>query len=345
MKLRILSSIIASVIASLASIFLYRYSGESNNSNIVFIYVTSQQIAGLATIFLLYGTQFEIKEKITIPVWNIIIFSVLLIPFLPILSVTCLLFSRTCIQKFGKIQASRNILKIMLVSGFALILFFFDSNWLVLGIAFTPIIPMLIIGETVFEAPNIFFINSKIGWSILLRSSVDLALLLPIIIINFLTKYYLSSEYYLDIQKLIFCLSGLAIVTTVLEKIIFDKNLNNAYISKIVLNNTIIFLITYIGVIILAYFLSIKREYWWYLIIAPIVNLSFTALLAKIRSSLEVKDCIRLAFKWVVLTFIFTILSFILLKIGLNPVNSITTSMICLSLSQLATLILIKKLI
>lgn len=343
MKLRILTSIIASVIASLASILLYRYSGENNNSNIIFIYVTSQQLAGLATIFLLYGAQFEIKEKITISVWSIIIFSVLLIPFLPILGVTCLLFSRTCIQKFGKIRKSSNLLKIILVSGFALTLFFFKSNWLLLVISFAPVIPMLIIGETIFEAPNIFLINNKIVESILLRSSIDLALLLPIIVINFFTKYYLSPEYYLDIQHLIFCLSGLAIVTTILEKIIFDDILHYNYKSNIVLNNFIIFLITYIGVGLLAYFLSIKKEYWWYLIITPIINLAFTALLAQIRSSLDVMDCINLAIKWVISAFFFTILASILIIVGLNPVISVATSMICLSLVQLVFLFLLYK--
>jgi hypothetical protein len=345
LKLRILSSITSSIIAALASILLYRYSGESNNSNIIFIYITSQQIAGLATIFFLYGAQFEIKEKISIPVWNIIISSVLLIPFLPIIGVSCLLFSRTCIQKFGKIQASRNLLKIIFVSGFALILYFFNSNWFLIGIAFVPFIPMLIIGETVFEAPNIFLINYKIAQSILLRSSIDLALLLPIIVINFLTKYYLSSENYLDIQKLIFCLSGLAIVTSTLEKIIFDKKFHDTYKSKIIFNNFIILIITYIGVTVLASILSIKIEYWWYLTITPLINLTFTALLAQLRGFLGVKDCIRLALIWAALTVIFTIFASILLIIGINPVVSVITSMIGLSLSQLGTLFLLRKLI
>lgn len=343
MNLRILPSILASILASLASILLYSYYGESSNANIIFIYVTSQQIAGLATIFLLYGAQFEIKEKINISAWKFVAFSVLFIPFIPILGVTCLLFSRICLQKFGKIHSSKNLLKVIVGFGFLFILFLLDNNWLLFGIAFLPIIPLLIIGESVFEAPNIFLINSKIAQSILLRSSIDLALLLPIICINLSTKYFFSSEYYLEIQKIIFCLSGLAIVTTILEKIIFDEKLNESYKSKIVFNNFIILVITYIGVIILAFILSIKQEYWWYLTITPLINLIFTALLAQIRFSLSVKDCIVLAIKWATLTIFFVIFTSILLVIGINPVFSVIVSMIGLSLLQLATLFLLRK--
>ena len=190
MKLRILTSVISAIISSLASIILYKYYSDKD-SNIIFIYVTSQQIAGLLAIFLLYGAQFEIKDKLTLSAWKIIFFSVLTIPFLPILSVTCLLFSRISIQKFGKIQSTDKILKVLLVLLCVLILYYFNSNWLLLTVAFFPIIPMLLIGESAFEAPNLFLINKNTVISIALRSSIDLALLFPMILINFLTKFYL----------------------------------------------------------------------------------------------------------------------------------------------------------
>ena len=104
-------------------------------------------------------------------------------------------------------------------------------------------------------------------------------------------------------------------------------------------------MITYIGVFVLAFILSIEREYWWYLTITPVINLSFTALLAQMRVFLSVKDCIRLAIIWAALTVIFAIFASILLIIGINPVVSVITSMIGLSLSQLGTLFLLRKLI
>ena len=342
MKLRILTSVISAIISSLASIILYKYYSDKD-SNIIFIYVTSQQIAGLLAIFLLYGAQFEIKDKLTLSAWKIIFFSVLTIPFLPILSVTCLLFSRISIQKFGKIQSTDKILKVLLVLLCVLILYYFNSNWLLLTVAFFPIIPMLLIGESAFEAPNLFLINKNTVISIALRSSIDLALLFPMILINFLTKFYLSPENYLEIQKLIFCLSGLAIATTVLEKIIFDKNLTHSYNLKRARNNAIFFLTTYIGVGILAYSISIDEEYFWYLIIAPTINLIFTKILAKIRSCLDIKDCISLALKYILFALLFTILSLVLIADGLNTVNSVMISIMGLSLSQLAILYFLHK--
>lgn len=340
MKLRLLSSVVSSIISSIISIFLYKYYGDSNN-NIIFTFVTSQQIAGIAIIFLLYGAQFEIKNKVRISAWKIILFSLLFIPFFPILSITCLLISRIALQKFGRIQPTKNSYKILsLILLLSIVIFNFKNNYylILFLIIFISLIPILFIGESAFESPNFLVINWNILKAILLRSSLDLSLLFPMILINFITKIYFNINDYLEIQKLIFCLSGLAIATTIFEKIIFDNNLTKDYSKKFWRNNVIIFLITYIGVGLLAHIISIKADYWWFLIITPAINLIFTQLLSKIRFHLNINKCLKITLIYFLFTILFAILSAALYFTGLNPVNSIIISVICLSISQLVVL-------
>lgn len=342
MKLRIFTTIISALISSLAGILLYKYYSE-NNDNIIFIFVSAQQISGFIVIFFLYGAQFEIKEKMMIKSWNIIIISALLIPFFPILSLSCLFISRVALQKFGKLDCSGQIYKIIYILFILFILLCFNSNWLLLVVAFFPLIPMLLIGESSFEAPNIFFINWKNLKAIFLRSSLDLSLLFPMILINIFTKYLLTQEDYIEVQKIIFCLSGLAIINTILEKIIFDKNISNSYNLNVVRNNSIILLFTYIGVGAISYLISVDLKYWWYLTIAPFLNFLFTNLLAKKRSNLSIQECLIVSLKYMLSTFLIVILSFTLVFYEFHPINSILLSMILLTLFQFSALVSVEK--
>jgi hypothetical protein len=342
LKLRILTSAITSIISSLVSIYLYKYYSNDNN-DILFIYVTSQQIAGLATIFFFYGANFEIKDKFSISAWKIIVFSILVIPFFPILSITCLLFSRVALQKFGKLQSRNNFYKIALVFFVIIILFYLKYNWLLFLIIYLSLIPYLFIKESIFQLPNFLLINKNSLISILLRTSIDLALLFPMILINLLTKYFLLTEDYLEIQKIIFCLSGLAIATTILEKIIFDTNLFKIYNIHKIRNNFIMLIVTYIGVALLAFLISIEYKYWWYLIISPAINFFYTELLTKIRSYLKFEDCFNIALKYFIGTLFFATLASFFIILDYNPINSIIICMFFLSLYQLQLLIFLKK--
>lgn len=343
MKLRIFTSIISAILSSLVGIYLYKYYAE-NNDNIIFIFVTAQQISGLVTIFFLYGAQFEIEEKISISTWNIIIISALVIPFIPLLSVSSLFISRIALQKFGKFEDSNNFYKLSFILLVILVLFFLNNNWFLLLISFLPLIPMLLIRESSFEAPNLFLINWKNLKAIFVRSSVDLSLLFPMILINLMSKYFLSPEDYIELQKVIFCLSGLAIINTILEKIIFDKNISNSYNLNLLRNNSILILFTYTGVGITAYLISVGENFWWYLAIAPSLNFVFTKLLAKLRSNLNIKDCLTITLKYILSTFLILIVSFILVKYHLNPINSVLFSIILLTFLQLTVLISLEKL-
>jgi hypothetical protein len=189
-------------------------------------------------------------------------------------------------------------------------------------------------GEHSVKLPFYPRITSSIFIGIMRRSTMDFSLLIPPFLLNYFSINFLSTADYINFQKIMFSLGGLAIVNSIMEKVIFNADLFKGYLKSPRLYFIAAAGISYVGVFALALYLNIEPDYYWFLMLAPLFNISFALLLSEKRKNLSNSSCIKIAIKWIIASIFIMAIGFFCFYLKIININVLLVCMIILSLSQ-----------
>ncbi len=332
---RITSSAISSLILTGGMLLIFKYPHFFGNHDLIYIYNWGQVIAGVFVTLFIYGLKFEISNEILLNIKIPIFSSLILFLFSPMLGFSFLLFTRIYQQKMGVQTSSSQFYSLLILLFFLILYITIDGKAILILIVFLSMVPPTIARENYIRFPAVKSINLNLISRVVKRINLDLSLILPILAINFLTKKYFTTNQFIEISQLLFCLNVLSIVTSVLEKVVFDTSLLSKFSNDKLIYPFFLVLLTYIPVLILGVYFEIRIENWWYLILMPLINIKFAFELAKSRAIITSREGLIISL-YFFCAFLITsaIGAFIYIFIG-NPFLSVTVPTAMLAMIQI----------
>lgn len=287
---RITSSAMSSLILACGMLLVFKYSHFFGNYDLIYIYNWGQVISGVFVTLFIYGVKFEISDEILLNIKIPIFISLFVFLFAPLLGLSFLLLTRIYQQKMGVQTTSSQFVTILISLILSSLYILVDGNVILIIIVLISMIPPIIARENYIRIPEIKIVNLNLMNSVIKRSSLDLSLILPILAVNFLSKKYFTTSQFIEISQLLFCLNVLSIVTSLLEKVVFDSSLLSKFSDSKIIYSLIIVVLTYISVLILGVYFQIRIENWWYLLVMPLINIKFAFELAIARKIISSSD-------------------------------------------------------
>jgi hypothetical protein len=332
---RITSSALSSIIMASGFLLIFKYYHIFNNHELIYIYNWGQVISGIFVILIIYGAKFEISEEIIINIRIPIILSIAIFLFFPVFGLSLLLFIKIYQQKMGVQTSSSQVIALFILLILSTLYILVDNNMILAVIVLLSLLPATFSRENCIRIPKVNKINFGLVIGIVKRSSLDLSLIFPILTINYFTKKYFSINEFIEISQLLFCLNVLSIVTSVLEKIVFDSSLLSKFRDNKKIYIFLLVFFTYIAVVFLGFFFEIRTENWWYLAIMPLINLKFAFELSKTRSMINSRTGMIISFSFFIAFLISAVIGVCIYKYIGNPFQSVTVATALLAISQI----------
>lgn len=318
------------------NLLLVKHYADGGSATEVFLFTNAQMLGGLLLVFVFYGLQFEVTESkeydCGVPLWAAAISVVLLPP----VGLFILIVTRGAVQRFGRIATLRpmvvaagaaNIAAVCLLPGVSLFML-------------APLVSLLLLflaGDTRIKCPEPACIRPDTLGRAVIRTSMDLALLVPPLLLNVFAFRVLTQIDYIDVQKVIYCLTIMALLAPQVERQLFQDADTGANRPQPKLLFSLALGTSYAGIAFGAWFLGVPPHAMWYLGAAPLISLLFTVRLAQVRRN-DFLYCACVAALFLVeALLVLTLLTWLHLagKLGLGAVLG---AMLLLSFLQLMTL-------
>ncbi len=290
---------VAVVLFSGSNLLAYRHFAGQGDGEVVFHFVNAQLAANALVVFFLYGLNFEARERRPMDVRVPALLSALLGLFVPVAGLAALYTLRQGLLKFGRRSAASSVLAafaLLTVAGLAAWWRGMDAAFVVIA-TIAVALPFLA-GESSVELPD-FRALAPAHWRAgLVRTTLDLSLLLPPLAVNMITKRYLPDVEYVQLQTVFYSLFAMAVITSIGERIIFHHARREQVEKEARHWKWLLLLAAYAGVGVLGWFLRVPWSLSWYLVPAPAIAWGLAVLLAEARAHLTAAQCLRLGLVW-----------------------------------------------
>lgn len=318
--------IASTAIQVVGSLVLLKYFAIVGASNAVFLYTNALYASLVIGAILFYGIGVEAgqaRKRYSVAKLAIVVGAVGCV-YIPLGFFLAFLL-RSSLFKFSQVGSAGNMLWLLVFAAAIGAYFLNGYQALYLGLLLLSILVFVVAGHGVVELPS----PKDFSWSLLkralLRSSMDLFLMVPPIVLNLFSFNQLDSDEYLVFQMCVASLGFGGVVTNLIERKGFDNNVRGMGAISLVSP-------FFLGCVVVAVFASLVIA-WYYDILAyamliagsSVLGTVFGFLLTRFRFMAGADACLRITVLWCC---VFALVMLTLFSVPVISVMTILSAMI-----------------